>query len=87
MDPLARLGANDLIVQKAFADEHQLKVGSRLALRTPGGSSLRLIVAGVSDPPQLDPLLAPVNISRATFDAAFPQPRNMYTFVDIAGPV
>jgi putative ABC transport system permease protein len=28
-----------------------------------------------------------VNISRATFDAAFPQPRNMYTFVDIAGQV
>jgi putative ABC transport system permease protein len=86
-DPLSRLEANGAIVQKTFAEEHRLEVGSRLALRTPGGTSLRLVVAGISDPPQLDPLLAPVNISRATFDAAFPQPRNMYTFVDIRGPV
>jgi ABC-type antimicrobial peptide transport system permease subunit len=40
---------------------------------------------GISDPPQLDPLLAPVNISRAAFDAAFPQPRNRFTFIDLAG--
>jgi len=86
-DPLAHFRTNDTIVQKTFAEEHQLELGSRLALRTPGGNSLKLVVAGISDPPQLDPLLAPVNVSRATFDAAFPQPRNMYTFVDIAGTV
>jgi putative ABC transport system permease protein len=86
-DPLSPLGTNDVIVQKTFAEEHQLEVGSRLALRTQGGNSLRLVVSGISDPPQLDPLLAQANISRATFDAAFPQPRNMYTFIDIAGAV
>jgi putative ABC transport system permease protein len=86
-DPLSQLGTNGAIVQKTFAEEHQLELGSQLTMRTPGGTTLRLVVAGISDPPRLDPLLAPVNISRIAFDAAFPQPRNMYTFVDVAAPV
>jgi putative ABC transport system permease protein len=83
-DPLAGLSTNGAIVQKTFADAHRLVVGSPLAMRTPGGTNLRLVIAGISDPPQLDPLLAPVNISRSVFDRAFPQPRNLYTFVDVA---
>ena len=83
-NPLPRLGTNAAIVQKDFAQEHHLELGSRLAVRTPGGTAIRLLVAGISDPPQIDPLLAPVNISQSAFDAAFPQPRNMYTFVDVA---
>jgi putative ABC transport system permease protein len=85
-DPLSQLGTDGAIVQETFAEEHQLKVGSQLAMRTPGGTTLGLVVVGISDPPRLDPLLAPVNISRTAFDAAFPQPRNMYTFVDVAAP-
>jgi putative ABC transport system permease protein len=83
--PLAHLGPRGAIVQKTFAKEHELEVGSRLGLRTPDGTTLQLVVVGISDPPQLDPLLAPVNISRAAFDAAFPQPRNQFTFIDLAG--
>jgi len=85
-DPLSQLGTDGAIVQETFAEEHQLEVGSPLAMRTPGGTTLRLVVVGISDPPRLDPLLAPVNIGRSAFDAAFPQPRNMYTFVDVTAP-
>jgi putative ABC transport system permease protein len=84
-DPLARLGQNGAIVQKAFAAEHGLDVGSGLSMRTPDGRTAKLEVRAISDPPELDPLLGPVNISRATFDAVFPQRRNSYTFVELDG--
>jgi putative ABC transport system permease protein len=84
-NPLARLGRDGAIVQEAFADEHGLHIGSHLSLRTPDGKTARFEVRGISDPPELDPLLGPVNISRPAFDTVFPQRRNSYTFVELDG--
>jgi putative ABC transport system permease protein len=40
------------------------------------------VVRGVYDPPAAHPLLGDVSITRAAFDAAFPNPKNAYTFLE-----
>jgi putative ABC transport system permease protein len=38
-------------------------------------------VKGIYTPPGLDPLLAPIGISRETFEAAFERPQDIFTFI------
>jgi putative ABC transport system permease protein len=82
---LARGGA---IVRKTFADTHHLEVGDPLRMLSPSGKTLRLHVSGILDQGKfdLDPLLATVMISQASFDRTFPRPADLYTFVN-APPV
>jgi putative ABC transport system permease protein len=78
---LARLGADGALVTKSYADGHDLRVGGRLALQTPSGEKRTLVVRGIYDPPRVRALLWNVSLPQATFDAAFPTPRNAFTFV------
>jgi putative ABC transport system permease protein len=84
---LAALGTGGAIVKKAFAADHRLKLGSRLPLTTPSGAKVVLRVAGIHDPPvdTIDPVLADVVISQRAFDASFPRPKDLFTFVNVAG--
>ena len=84
-DDIARLGRNGAVVQQRFADDHDLKVGSTFTVHTPAGREARLVVQGIYDPPELDPLLGDVVISQQAFDHSFPRPRNLFTFVDVRG--
>jgi putative ABC transport system permease protein len=85
---LTDLGADGALVTKLYADEHELALGSRLAIRSPSGERRTVIVRGIYDPPRSKALLSDVSIAQATFDDAFPQPKNAYTFLDgpDAGP-
>jgi putative ABC transport system permease protein len=78
LDALARGGA---VVARTFAEDHGLAVGSAIRLTTPSGTTFSRVVAGVYDPPRLMPVLNPVVVSQAQFDAAFPRPKDRYTFV------
>ena len=82
---LARLGDDGAIVTEAYADAHDLKVGSRLAFQAPSGDGETLTIRGIHDPPRIDSLLGDVTIGHEAFDAAYPAPTNILTFVD-AGP-
>jgi putative ABC transport system permease protein len=84
---LAALGMDGAIVKKQFASDHDLKLGSRFALTTPSGDRAVVRVAGIHDPPvdTIDPVLAPVVISQRAFDARFPRPKDLFTFVNVAG--
>ena len=82
---LAELGADGALVTKSYADSNGLAVGGRLALETPSGQKRTLVVRGIYDPPQVSQLLHSVSIAQATFDAAFPSPKNAFTFLE-AGP-
>jgi putative ABC transport system permease protein len=84
---LAALGANGAVVKKSFADQHHLSLGSQFALTTPAGSRAVFRVTGVHKPPidQIDPVLGNVAISQRAFDTRFPRPKNMYTFINVAG--
>lgn len=85
---LATLGGDGAVLEESYAEDHGLRVGSRFAIRTPSGELAHLRVSGIQAPSEvqkIDPLVAKVLISNRAFDASFPRPSNIYTFVDTAG--
>jgi putative ABC transport system permease protein len=70
------------IVDKGYAGDHGLGVGSRFVMATPRGKHLRLRVAGVADPPKFNPLgLGKVTVGRDTFRRGFANTRVRLVFV------
>jgi putative ABC transport system permease protein len=84
VESLSRLGEGGALVRSDLAEQQGLDVGDRISLLTAGGETASHIVQGVFDPPKLDSVLGHVVISQQAFDAAFPQPANAYTFLDLA---
>ena len=82
---LSRLGSDGAIVDKDFAEEADLSVGSRLPLLVPSGQRRQLVVRGIYEPPPFYPLLGSVSIAKSTFDTLYDRPRNQFTFVNVAG--
>jgi putative ABC transport system permease protein len=78
---LADLGVGGAIIQHAFAARHDLRVDSRFGIVTAQGQSVDVTVKGIYTPPGLDPILAPIGISRETFDASFERPRDVFTLI------
>ncbi|HZD87957.1 MAG TPA: FtsX-like permease family protein [Gaiellaceae bacterium] len=83
----SQLGWSGAFVSKDFATKHHLAVGSPLAVETPTGRTLRLHVRGIFAPPKGGSPYGDVTISTRRFDAAYQNPQNVYTFVDMAGGV
>ena len=81
---LLSLGFDGAIVRNQFADDHNLKVGSKFSIQTPQGKKVPLVVRGIYDPPaeQLDALLGSVTLAQRAFDAHFPRPKDLFVFVD-----
>ena len=81
---LLTLGFDGAIVRNAFADDHNLKVGSKFSIQTPQGKKAGLVVRGIYKPPveQLDPLLGQVTLAQRAFDTHFPRPKDLFVFVD-----
>jgi putative ABC transport system permease protein len=82
-ESLSALAAGGAIVKKSFADDHKLHIGSVFTITNAEGETRTLRVVGIHDPPAdaLDPLYGPIGIGQATFDAAFPRPKDLFTFV------
>jgi putative ABC transport system permease protein len=83
----AELGRTGAFVMDEYAEEHGLTVGGPLRLQTPTGKTLSLTVKGIVDQPQGGSPFGPISVSTAAFDAAYPQPRNDFTFVNMQGGV
>jgi putative ABC transport system permease protein len=79
---LDTLGRDGALVTKDYAEDHDLAVGSRLALQSPSAEKRNVVVRGIYDPPVAKALLSQVSITQATFDDAFQNPKNSYTFLD-----
>ena len=73
--------ATGAMLPDGYAKDHHLAIGSRLTLQTPSGSTRTLPVTATYKPAAVEGLISGIVISQATFDTAFPQPRNAYTFV------
>ncbi len=84
LDGLGRHGA---IVDKGYAKTHHLTVGSPLRLETPGGKFLSLSVKAIVAPPPGGSALGSVSVSSQAFDSVYPDPQNVFTFVDMPGGV
>jgi putative ABC transport system permease protein len=82
---VAGLGKDGALVTETYATDHDLEVGSEIPVTTPDGDRHSYTVRGIYDAPQIDAMLGDVAISQQAFDAAYPQPKNMFTFID-AGP-
>jgi len=81
----AALGASDAVLQRTFADQHHLGVGRRFGIRTADGNRVELTVRGIYAPPKFDAVLAPILVSRTTFDEAFERPQDVLALVDVNG--
>ena len=83
----ARLGDDGAFVDKDYAKDHHLKIGSPIAVKTPTGEVLRLRLKGIFDPPKGGSPFGDVTMSAATFDAHYAKPQNLMTLINIKGGV
>jgi putative ABC transport system permease protein len=81
------LGTNGAFVDDDYAKDHDLSIGSPIALETPSGEQLDLQVQGIFDPPTGGSPFGHVTFSSETFDRAYPNPENLFTFVQMQGGV
>ncbi len=84
---LEGLGATGAIIDDKYAKTHHLVLGSPLTMQTPYNKTLHLDVAGIFKLPKGGSPFGTVTISAATFDANYPDPQNVFTFVKIRGGV
>jgi putative ABC transport system permease protein len=84
---LGQLGANGAFVDDAFAEDHDLGVGSPVTIQVPSGKELELVVKGIFEPPAGGSPFGRVTFSSETFDREYNSPRNLYTFVQMRGNV
>jgi putative ABC transport system permease protein len=81
------LGANGAFVDKTFAKDHHLHVGSPMRMVVPSGASRTLVLHGIFDPPPGGTPFGAVTISARTFDGLYTQPQNLFIFVNTIGGV
>jgi putative ABC transport system permease protein len=81
------LGEDGAFVNKDYAREEHLMVGSPIDVGTPTGKTMRLEIRGIFSPPKGGSPYGDVTISTARFDAEYQNPQNVYAFVDMAGGV
>jgi len=83
----AELGRNGAFVAKGYAKKHHLTVGSPIAVETPTAQTMHLVLRGIFAPPQGGSPYGDVTISTQRFDAEYPNPENVFAFVNVAGGV
>jgi putative ABC transport system permease protein len=83
----AQLGSNGAFVNKDYASAQHLHVGSPLAVQTPSGRVLRLVLKGIDAPAKGGSPYGDVVISQALFDHVFQNPQNLFAFVNMPGGV
>jgi len=81
------LGTDGAFVDKSYAKKHHLVLGSPLRLQTPTGKYLDLKLKAVFDPPKGGSPFGQVTISAKRFDSVYPQPANLFAFLNVKGGV
>ncbi|HEX9416487.1 MAG TPA: FtsX-like permease family protein [Gaiellaceae bacterium] len=81
------LGADGAFVDKDFAKDHHLRLGSSVRLLVPDGARPTFQVKGIFDPPAGGSPFGRVTIGTAAFDRVFSQPKDLFVFVTLAGGV
>ncbi len=81
----ASLGADGAFVSKDYAKSKHLTVGSPIAVTTPSGVVMQLRLRGIFAPPKGGSPFGDVTISAQRFDREYPNPQNLFAFVDVQG--
>jgi ABC-type antimicrobial peptide transport system permease subunit len=82
-----QLGNNGAFVSTDYANSLHLHIGSPIALELQSGRVLHLRLIGITAPPKGGNPYGDVTISQALFDANYPNPQNLFAFVNMAGGV
>jgi putative ABC transport system permease protein len=82
---LGSLGADGVFVDKKYATDHGLTVGSPVTVTFATGTTKQFTVRGVFDPPQGGSPFGNITMSAATWDAFNDNPTNLYSFVLMRG--
>ncbi len=64
-----------------LARDEALSVGDAVRYLTPSGKKVEVVVRGIYEPSQFDPLLGHILVSQAAFEPTFPRPGDLITFV------
>jgi putative ABC transport system permease protein len=75
------------MVDKDFAKEHHLALGSRLRLLVPTGRRPVFRLRGIFDPPTGGSPFGAITISSSAFDRLYTKPQNQFVFLTVAGGV
>ena len=81
----ATLGQDGVFVDDAFADDHDLELGSPVEVTFANGTTKSFVVKAIFDPPTGGSPFGSVTMSAAAWDGETPQPRNLYSFVKMEG--
>jgi ABC-type antimicrobial peptide transport system permease subunit len=84
-DVLATLGKTNAIIDKSFAEDHDLEVGSTLTVRSSEDRTADVEVVGIYEAPPFYPLLDNVSVSTELFDSLYDRPRNRWAWANVAG--
>jgi ABC-type antimicrobial peptide transport system permease subunit len=82
---LAQLGDDGAVVDDGYASDHNLKLGSAIRLTFANGDKATYRVEGVFDPPAGGSPFGPVTIASEQWDEHNENPRNLFSFVRMAG--
>jgi putative ABC transport system permease protein len=83
----SNLGTDGAFVDKTYAKNHHLALGSPIRLQTPTGKYLDQRLQAVFDPPKGGSPFGQITVSTKRFDSVYPQPANLFTFVNVEGGV
>lgn len=83
-DVFAELGEDGAFVDDAYAENHDLAVGSPVELTFPNGDTAAFTVQGIFDPPTGGSPFGRVTVGSEAWDEHVEQPRNLYSFIDVA---
>jgi len=81
----AQLGADGAILEKTYAKHRHVGIGGRFVLQTPTGKKVDLVLKGTYVAPKGPPAFGAVIMPQRTFDKVYPQPTNIFQFVNIRG--
>jgi len=81
------LGNHGAFVDKSFAKDHHLSVGSPVEVLVPSGETHTFNVQGIFKPPPGGSPFGPVTISSGVFDKLYTQPQDIFIFIDTTGGI
>ncbi len=84
-DVFTSLGADGAFVDDGYAKRHHLVLGSHVAVTFVNGTTIPVTIKGIFDPPAGGSPFGPITVSAATWDANNTEPKNVYSFVKMAG--
>ena len=81
------LGTDGAFTDKTFAKDHNLTLGSKFRVLTPGGERPQFTIKGIFDPPAGGSPFAAITISSKVYDKLFTPPQDQFVFFNVDGGV